>query len=57
MTDTLEPAPSPVRAISWGDGKGRAAGIDDTGALLVETEEGRLDVEPEHVVHPGLLGG
>jgi hypothetical protein len=26
-------------------------------ALLVETEEGHLAVEPEHVVHPGLLGG
>jgi len=28
------------RQVKWGDGEGRAAGIDDTGALLVETADG-----------------
>jgi len=37
--------------ISWGDSKGRAAGIDDTGALLVETDEGRLAALQAGEVH------
>jgi len=35
--------------ISWGDGKGRAAGVDDTGALLVETDEGRVALQAGEV--------
>jgi BirA family transcriptional regulator, biotin operon repressor / biotin---[acetyl-CoA-carboxylase] ligase len=31
--------------VRWGTGEGTAAGIDDSGALLVDTEEGRITLE------------
>jgi len=37
---------SPVR---WGDGEGTAAGIDDSGALLVETGDARVTLEAGEV--------
>jgi BirA family biotin operon repressor/biotin-[acetyl-CoA-carboxylase] ligase len=33
-----------ARSVEWADGKGRAAGIDDDGRLLVDTDRGRQAV-------------
>lgn len=44
------------KSISWRDGDGTAAGIDDTGALLVDTGNGRLALQAGEVhlrVGPG----
>lgn len=38
------------RSISWSGGSGTAAGVDDTGALLVDTDAGRLAL-PAGEVH------
>jgi BirA family biotin operon repressor/biotin-[acetyl-CoA-carboxylase] ligase len=35
--------------VRWDRGEGRAAGIDDSGALLVETDRGRLELEAGEV--------
>ncbi len=35
--------------VSWRDGQGKAAGVDDTGALLVETDEGRVALQAGEV--------
>ncbi len=35
--------------ISWRDGEGKAAGVDDTGALLVETADGRVALQAGEV--------
>jgi len=42
------------RQVKWRDGEGTAAGIDDTGALLVDTEDGRvaLDSGEVHLLRP-----
>jgi BirA family biotin operon repressor/biotin-[acetyl-CoA-carboxylase] ligase len=42
------------RQVRWRDGDGTAAGIDDTGALLVDTEDGRvaLDSGEVHLLRP-----
>ncbi len=37
------------RRISWRDGEGTAAGVDDTGALLVETDAGRVALQAGEV--------
>jgi BirA family biotin operon repressor/biotin-[acetyl-CoA-carboxylase] ligase len=37
------------RQVRWRDGEGTAAGIDDTGALLVDTEDGRVALEAGEV--------
>jgi BirA family transcriptional regulator, biotin operon repressor / biotin---[acetyl-CoA-carboxylase] ligase len=37
------------RRVRWRDGEGTAAGIDDTGALLVDTEDGRVALEAGEV--------
>jgi BirA family transcriptional regulator, biotin operon repressor / biotin---[acetyl-CoA-carboxylase] ligase len=37
------------RKLKWADGEGTAAGIDDSGALLVETEGGRVSLEAGEV--------
>jgi BirA family transcriptional regulator, biotin operon repressor / biotin---[acetyl-CoA-carboxylase] ligase len=37
------------RHVRWRDGEGIAAGIDDAGALLVETEDGRVALEAGEV--------
>jgi BirA family biotin operon repressor/biotin-[acetyl-CoA-carboxylase] ligase len=37
------------RKVKWADGEGTAAGIDDSGALLVETEAGRVSLEAGEV--------
>jgi BirA family biotin operon repressor/biotin-[acetyl-CoA-carboxylase] ligase len=39
--------------VRWGDGEGTAAGIDDSGALLVDTRNGRvtLDAGEVHLLH------
>jgi BirA family biotin operon repressor/biotin-[acetyl-CoA-carboxylase] ligase len=37
------------RPVRWRDGEGIAAGIDDAGALLVETEDGRVALEAGEV--------
>jgi BirA family transcriptional regulator, biotin operon repressor / biotin---[acetyl-CoA-carboxylase] ligase len=37
------------RQVRWGDGEGVAAGIDDSGALLVDTEDGRVALEAGEV--------
>ena len=35
--------------ISWRDGEGTAAGVDDTGALLVDTGAGRVALQAGEV--------
>jgi BirA family biotin operon repressor/biotin-[acetyl-CoA-carboxylase] ligase len=35
--------------VRWGQGEGRAAGIDDTGALLVDTADGRVSLDAGEV--------
>ena len=42
------------RPVRWRDGEGTAAGIDDSGSLLVETGEGRviLDAGEVHLLRP-----
>jgi BirA family transcriptional regulator, biotin operon repressor / biotin---[acetyl-CoA-carboxylase] ligase len=37
------------RKVKWADGEGTATGIDDSGALLVETEGGRVSLEAGEV--------
>jgi BirA family biotin operon repressor/biotin-[acetyl-CoA-carboxylase] ligase len=37
------------RQVRWRDGEGTAAGIDDSGALLVDTEDGRVALEAGEV--------
>jgi BirA family biotin operon repressor/biotin-[acetyl-CoA-carboxylase] ligase len=37
------------RSLAWADGSGTAAGIDDSGALLVDTEEGRVALQAGEV--------
>ena len=37
------------RQVRWADGEGTAAGIDDSGALLVETEDGLVTLEAGEV--------
>ena len=37
------------RDVSWGEGSGVAAGIDDSGALLVDTAEGRVALQAGEV--------
>lgn len=37
------------RAVSWGDGSGTAAGIDDSGALLVDTGDGPVALQAGEV--------
>jgi biotin-(acetyl-CoA carboxylase) ligase len=37
------------RDVSWGEGSGTAAGIDDSGALLVDTAEGRVALQAGEV--------
>jgi BirA family transcriptional regulator, biotin operon repressor / biotin---[acetyl-CoA-carboxylase] ligase len=43
-------------AVRWHEGEGTAAGIDDAGALLVETEAGRVALEAGEV-HLALIPG
>jgi BirA family transcriptional regulator, biotin operon repressor / biotin---[acetyl-CoA-carboxylase] ligase len=42
------------RRVTWADGEGTAAGIDDSGALLVETDAGRarLEAGEVHLLRP-----
>jgi BirA family biotin operon repressor/biotin-[acetyl-CoA-carboxylase] ligase len=35
--------------VSWGDGRGVAAGVDDSGALLVDTDSGRVTLDAGEV--------
>jgi biotin-(acetyl-CoA carboxylase) ligase len=35
--------------IAWRDGEGTAAGVDETGALLVETSAGRVALQAGEV--------
>jgi BirA family biotin operon repressor/biotin-[acetyl-CoA-carboxylase] ligase len=44
------------QAVSWAEGEGTGAGIDDEGRLLVETSEGRraLDAGEVHLGLPGV---
>ncbi len=37
------------RHVSWADGAGSAAGIDDSGALLVDTDDGRVALQAGEV--------
>ena len=42
------------REVAWADGRGRAAGVDDAGRLLVESAGGRvaLDAGEVHLTAP-----
>jgi len=37
------------RRVEWADGEGRAAGIDDSGSLLVETDDGVIELNAGEV--------
>jgi biotin-(acetyl-CoA carboxylase) ligase len=36
-------------AVRWSDGEGTAAGLDDSGALLVDTADGRVALDAGEV--------
>jgi BirA family biotin operon repressor/biotin-[acetyl-CoA-carboxylase] ligase len=42
------------RQVSWADGEGRAAGIDNSGALLVETDGGVVELNSGEIHISGL---
>lgn len=42
------------RDVKWADGEGRAAGIDDSGALLVETADGLVELNAGEIHLSGL---
>ena len=37
------------RSLAWGGGSGTAAGIDDSGALLVDTDDGQVALQAGEV--------
>jgi BirA family biotin operon repressor/biotin-[acetyl-CoA-carboxylase] ligase len=42
------------RRVRWADGEGQAAGIDDSGALLVETDDGVVELNAGEIHLSGL---